>query len=676
MAEDIKSFKLSLLYKYLLISIPANFICATLIFIGLIPLNKMFLSWYILVVVISILRLAMYFLYQRIQNYQLFFTIFSLGTFLSAALWGLADSVLMPLNAPYQEMIVIIIIAGVTAGGIQSLQASLINSCIYITTIIIPLCIWLFLHHLTTYYLISISMAAYFIFILGIAWRGSKVLDESINLRFHNKELMDKLAQNYHNMHNINLNLQMSENIFRNAMENAPIGMGIVSLSGRWQKVNNILCNMLGYTQDELLELTFQDITYPGDLDKSIEFANNFIHGKETYDRLEKRYVKKNGEMIWAMLSVGIVRDMDNKPQYFIAHIEDTTLEKQNKIIMSELYQKTQDMLTQLQFHTTVTAVINKMNEMLQTCVDLQEAYTVISIAAKKIFTSLSGGIAMIDESENELKTVAQWGKQQTLLPFFSTEGCWSLREGQIYLIKNPKQEIICNHFKNPPDNSYICLPLIVQSKILGILHFQGSLADITSINEDNLFVTFSDVIKLSLANIKLRENLKRQSIRDALTGLFNRRYLDETLPRELSRTVRENKLMCVAMLDLDFFKQFNDEYGHEAGDKVLELVGKILDKNCRESDIACRFGGEEFLVILGDTTLDFAVQKLELICEQIKTAKISFHERQLPPITVSVGIAEVPTHGSTSVDIIEAADKAMYQAKQKGRDRIDVFSS
>jgi diguanylate cyclase (GGDEF)-like protein len=180
---------------------------------------------------------------------------------------------------------------------------------------------------------------------------------------------------------------------------------------------------------------------------------------------------------------------------------------------------------------------------------------------------------------------------------------------------------------------------------------------------------------KISVSNSKLidySKNLYQQSIHDSLTGLFNRRYLDETLPRELQRVMREQQSLCIAMLDLDLFKTFNDTHGHAAGDAVLKFVATLLQDTFRESDISCRFGGEEFLVVLINTDIASAKMRLERFREMVKKGKVSFQGQVLPPMTVSIGVAEAPRQGTTVDEIIRVADQALYVAKHAGRDRTE----
>jgi len=177
--------------------------------------------------------------------------------------------------------------------------------------------------------------------------------------------------------------------------------------------------------------------------------------------------------------------------------------------------------------------------------------------------------------------------------------------------------------------------------------------------------------VAMALASLRLRETLRHQSIRDPLTGLFNRRYLEETLERELHRVQREQKPLGVMMADLDHFKAFNDALGHEAGDKILRAVGNLLRSHARAEDIVCRYGGEEFIVIMPDASLANTRARAELICQAVRTMGNDFRQGTAAAITMSIGVAGFPEHGDDSADIVRMADATLYQAKRAGRDRV-----
>jgi diguanylate cyclase (GGDEF)-like protein len=166
---------------------------------------------------------------------------------------------------------------------------------------------------------------------------------------------------------------------------------------------------------------------------------------------------------------------------------------------------------------------------------------------------------------------------------------------------------------------------------------------------------------------------LRVQSIRDPLTGLFNRRYMEESLERELKRAARSSQSVAVLMLDIDHFKRFNDTFGHQAGDSLLRALGEFLRKRTRGQDVACRYGGEEFAIILVSASIDAAGRRAELLREELKTLHVEHAGRSLGNVTFSIGISLFPIHGGTTDKLISVADQALYRAKNEGRDRVVV---
>ncbi|MCI0529788.1 MAG: diguanylate cyclase [Nitrospira sp.] len=191
--------------------------------------------------------------------------------------------------------------------------------------------------------------------------------------------------------------------------------------------------------------------------------------------------------------------------------------------------------------------------------------------------------------------------------------------------------------------------------------------------SKQRLAVTVAEHIGLALANLKLRETLRIQSIRDPLTSLFNRRYMEETLEKELRRVHRHQQTLGIIMLDIDHFKRFNDAFGHDAGDHLLRNLGTFLQAHIRGEDIACRYGGEEFTLILPGASLDVTRQRAEQIRQGVKHLSIMYSGQSLGPITLSLGVAVFPEHGSTIESIVRTADLALYQAKAAGRDRVMI---
>jgi diguanylate cyclase (GGDEF)-like protein len=222
--------------------------------------------------------------------------------------------------------------------------------------------------------------------------------------------------------------------------------------------------------------------------------------------------------------------------------------------------------------------------------------------------------------------------------------------------------------------NTYLCVPIVAQGETLGVLHLQAT-DEVPQLNsaELSLNTTFAGQVGLSIANIKLREALRTQSVRDALTGLYNRRYLEEVMEREIRRASRAVQSMGFIILDLDHFKQFNDTYGHDAGDTVLREAAAFLVKNVRAEDFVFRYGGEEFVILLPTAELDGARGRAERLRTKIRELTIVYQGQTLRMVTFSMGVSEFPRHGTTSQELMAAADAALYEAKRGGRDRVVV---
>jgi diguanylate cyclase (GGDEF)-like protein len=183
----------------------------------------------------------------------------------------------------------------------------------------------------------------------------------------------------------------------------------------------------------------------------------------------------------------------------------------------------------------------------------------------------------------------------------------------------------------------------------------------------------FANLTALVLNNVQLREALQEQSIRDPLTGLFNRRYMEETLKREMRRVTRQLHPLGIIMIDIDHFKHFNDTYGHNLGDRLLQSLGQFLQSHVRGEDVACRYGGEEFILILPTTSLETAQERAEHLRQEVKRLQVQDDDHSSQGITLSLGIAIYPEHGRTMQAALRAADAALYRAKQDGRDRVVV---
>lgn len=322
--------------------------------------------------------------------------------------------------------------------------------------------------------------------------------------------------------------------------------------------------------------------------------------------------------------------------------------------------------------------LLSRMNDFLQTSATEAEAYSIIAETVAQMFPDDSGAVFVLSASRNMLEAAAVWGPLAPAQLIFPPGECWALRRGQAHLSIGHEQ--CCSHVTDN-GHMYVCLPLLAQSETLGILHLLDGLVKGDTAQEGRmaekciLAKTLADNIGLGIANLKLRESMHNLSIRDPLTGLFNRHYMEEVLAQEQHRAKRNNAQLAVIMVDIDHFKQFNDDHGHAGGDAVLRSLGAFFKKHVRGSDIACRYGGEEFILVLSPSTVEGAWQRAEKICKEAGLLNVNHANRDLGAITLSLGVAIIPDHALGTAEIIKAADLALYKAKRDGRNRVVMYT-
>ena len=334
--------------------------------------------------------------------------------------------------------------------------------------------------------------------------------------------------------------------------------------------------------------------------------------------------------------------------------------------------------VAQLAKQNQETALLSKMNDFLQSSTNEAEAYSVISETAAQLFPEDSGAVFVLSPSRDVLEAAVVWGALPPASLVFLPSECWAHRRGQSHLVLSHEQR--CPHTAND-GHMYVCLPLLAQGETLGILHILDGRAKADQADEARMTEKcrvariLADHIGLGIANLKLRITMRDLSIRDPLTGLFNRRYMEEALAQEQHRAKRNDTQMAVIMIDIDHFKVFNDTYGHDAGDAVLRELGAFFKKHVRGGDIACRYGGEEFILILSPSTAAGARQRAENIREDAALLSVKHAGRDLSAITLSLGLAIFPDHASEAAALIKAADVALYQAKGEGRNRVVMYA-
>ena len=467
-----------------------------------------------------------------------------------------------------------------------------------------------------------------------------------------------------------------SEIRYRRLFETAQDGLLILDAATRKiADANPFMLELLGYSRDELLGKELWQVGLLKDAQASrrafrelkqkgcIRYENLTLQSKEGTKRevefLSNIYVEDRGRVIQCN-----IRDVSARKQ------AEHGLRKANDELMV--------LVGELQRRESEMQLLNRMHDLLQTCSTPEEVYKVVALLAGDLFAGESGCLAILHTWDQYLETVARWGMGPPVEANFSLQDCWALRRGQLHEVTDPRTGLLCRHFVGQPGTGYMCVPLTVQGETLGVLCLIGAGArrGEQQISQQQLAVTVTEAIKLSLSNLKLREKLREQAIRDPLTGLFNRRFLEETLSRDMYRAQRRKSPLCVAMIDLDDFKRFNDTFGHAAGDSLLRELGQVLRERLRKSDISCRYGGDEFVLVLPDSPLLDTQRRVAEICVVAKEMQIHHGDSLLGAMTLSGGVAQAGIHGSNPSELLRAADNALYAAKQAGRDRVVIYQA
>jgi hypothetical protein len=303
----------------------------------------------------------------------------------------------------------------------------------------------------------------------------------------------------------------------------------------------------------------------------------------------------------------------------------------------------------------------------------------------KNLFPGFDGRMWIIQPDQNTFSPVLQWGKRPPSIQKIPDQSCAAIQTGQPTFHLSPDDSSECFQLHRGSNKSSVCLPITSSGGTLGLLqlwHSQANFGWEETMQQERqadfqrLAQTITHQLAVGLRHIYLHMELQRQAVHDALTGLYNRRYMEEFLIREINRSKRKGYEIGLAVLDVDYFKSFNDNYGHEVGDKILKEISAFLKQNIRKEDIACRIGGEEFLIILPEISTQNLQYRMESIIKGIREIRLVHEEQPLGTITISAGAAIYPADGLSALDLVRAADLALYQSKNGGRNKLTFYKS
>ncbi|WP_170568877.1 sensor domain-containing diguanylate cyclase [Ruegeria atlantica] len=317
--------------------------------------------------------------------------------------------------------------------------------------------------------------------------------------------------------------------------------------------------------------------------------------------------------------------------------------------------------------------LLGELNEWLQSSRSLDELFDMVSRFMTHILPEAEGSVYVYSNSRDVLDGCASWN-DGTHKSHIHPEGCWGLRRGRTYEYGASEIDFVCEHAEPHDGRPYFCFPILAHGETVGLLHLRAHEGSYEVFHSNKKLAQLcAEQISMAIANVRMRDQLHDQSVRDPLTGLFNRRHMTETLRKSISRSQQTGAPLSLIAVDVDHFKKFNDTHGHDAGDMVLRAVGSALEQGCDRDEIACRIGGEEFMLILPDNTPEDTMTRAEQLRQAVEAVSVRYGEKSLPRITISVGVAHYPAHGTMPQDLMRAADDALYLAKDKGRNQVQI---
>ncbi|ERB63226.1 diguanylate cyclase [Vibrio coralliilyticus OCN008] len=321
---------------------------------------------------------------------------------------------------------------------------------------------------------------------------------------------------------------------------------------------------------------------------------------------------------------------------------------------------------------TNEIELMHRLANMLAACNNMIEAQKIVSDVLPRILGNVNGSVSLMRASRNQLVTQLDWGEEWPGSRSFAPDECWSLRKGRVYQSNDEFHTLSCEHMENVRDNQTLCIPLTAHGNTIGIMHlyFGSSEVEIDEITEQLAF-SVAEHLGLALANLSLQEKLRSQALSDPLTGLFNRRFFEQKLTEHAMNSATSEQPLSLLMLDLDHFKRFNDNFGHDAGDFVLKEISALLKRSVGDDEIACRLGGEELAVLLPQSNMKQATEFANTLCEAVRSLHLEHKGLSLGQLGVSIGVSTYPKPSSDMESLVKMADQALYMAKDLGRSRV-----
>jgi diguanylate cyclase (GGDEF)-like protein/PAS domain S-box-containing protein len=379
----------------------------------------------------------------------------------------------------------------------------------------------------------------------------------------------------------------------------------------------------------------------------------------------EFRLLKLDGEVRWLHWNNRAILNKERQLTEIQSVGRDITDIKRDEEELRQSYKKLAQTVNSLEHHNREITLISEMGDLLQSCLHIEEANEVFSQFARQLFPDFSGALFLFDAERNILEATASWGENLQTEHEFLARDCWAMRRGRPYVIENTEADLLCDHINRVEPKSicpYQCVPMIAQGETLGMLYLQESCLENTEIlaNQGPLAVMVAERMGTALSNMKLRETIKYQASYDSISGLLNRQVLEETLNQELHSAANKHQSLVVLLLDINRFDRYNMTYGFDIGDLLLSEIGALMQKNSSKTEIPFRRGGDQFALLMLNSTFERAQQRALGLQDDINRLKIMAGGRYTDSVTIRFGMAGFPKDGSTATALLHAAEQAL----------------
>ena len=641
------------------------------------------LTWLLCQLIVILLRIILVYTYRQKPSADIDTMLWKrryiISTAIAGAFWGLGGFFLFPESSLAHQFLLTLMLAGNVAAASSSCAVEMYAYMYFSLPIFLALFARLMSQGTMLHFALTGMLLILLFFLLINIYRRNRTIRESLTLRFENLDLRASLAAEKKRIEALDerLNQEITErqstkdaliaerNQLRILVDNLPDYIFVKDTKSRFLLVNksslfgaglNEMSDIVGKTDFDLFPSELAEKYYQND-QKVIRSGQAVINDEEQSVNLT------TGVHEWRLTTKIPFRNSHGDIAGIIGITRDITERKLRE-----------DSFRQ---HNRELILLNHMSDLLQTCDVEEKTYGIVKSICAQLFASDAGALYVLNNDRTRFELMTSWGNLPGVVRSLNAGNCSVMTRDKNYCIAGSTSDPVCPHVRSSSqENGYICAPISAPEEIMGLLyirlgHYDSSEEQQETIEAKRLVAT--RIVRhyaLFLSNLRLRETLRMEAIRDPLTQLYNRRYMEEFLDREIRHAKRQKSSIGIILFDIDHFKGVNDNYGHEAGDVILRKISSFIRSHIRAEDMPCRYGGEEFLLIFPDMSIAFLQERAEELRAGIAALETIYQELTLT-VTISLGIATIPNHGKEISEVIHAADTALYQAKNGGRNQV-----